>query len=84
MNDRSGEDASAWIQRENLPFRVLQDPDRSIGTDYGISEASAEKYVANNAEGRRPVVVIDEEGRVLRVLPDVRTVEDQAAALSDL
>ena len=60
------------------------DPDRAIGTAYGISDPSAEKYVANNAEGRRPAVLIDEEGKVALILPDLRTVEEQVAILGDL
>ncbi len=84
MNDKSSEDAAAWIGREGLPFRSLADPDRSIGLAYGISSPGVDKYVANNAAGRRPAVVIDEDGRVLKILPDLMTVDDQAAALSEL
>lgn len=84
MNDRSPEEASAWVTREALPFPILSDPDRTIGTMYNISTPTAEKYVANNAEGRRPAVVIDEQGTVIRVLPDLMTIADQAAALADL
>ena len=84
MNDRSPEEAAAWVEREGLPFQVLSDPGRNIGTAYGISQPNAEKYVANNAEGRRPAVVLDEEGRVLRLLPDLRTVEEQTGILASL
>ena len=84
MNDRSAEDAAAWIERENLPFRVLVDTGRVIGTAYGISQPTAEKYVANNAEGRRPAVLIDEQGTVALTLSDLRTVEEQMEALNGL
>lgn len=84
VNDKSSEDAADWVGREDLPFRSLADPDRSIGLAYGISSPDVEKYVANNADGRRPVVVIDEEGRVLKVLPDIMSVDDQVSALAEL
>ncbi len=84
VNDRDAADASAWVEREALPFRVLVDSDRSIGLAYGISEPSVEKYVANNAEGRRPAVLIDEQGNVAMTLPDLRTVDDQLEALKAL
>ena len=60
------------------------DPDRSIGIAYGMSLAEDERYVANRAEGRRPAVIIDKEGVVLKVLPDLMTVEGQMEALAGL
>ena len=80
MNDKDGESARAWIEKEQLPFTVLLDPDRSVGTAYGMSDPSSERYVANNAEGRRPAVVIDESGKILAWEPDMNSV-DQIYAL---
>lgn len=74
MNDKDAESARAWIEKEQLPFVVLLDPDRRVGIAYGMSDASAERYVANNAEGRRPAVVIDEAGRIAAWEPDMNTV----------
>ncbi len=75
MNDKDAESAKAWIEKEHLPFAVLLDQDWSVGIAYGMSEASAERYVANNAEGRRPAVVIDEAGLIAAWEPDMNTVE---------
>lgn len=75
MNDKDAESARAWIEKEGLPFAVLLDPDWSVGIAYGMSEATAERYVANNAEGRRPAVVIDEDGLIAAWEPDMNTVE---------
>lgn len=75
MNDKDAESARAWIEKEELPFVVLLDADRAIGTAYGMSDPSAERYVANAAEGRRPAVVIDEEGLILAWEPDINTVD---------
>ena len=84
VNDRSPEDAAAWVEREGLPYRVLSDPDRAMGLAYGISKPDAERYVANNAEGRRPAVIIDEQGKVLRVLPDLMSPAQQLEILQDI
>jgi peroxiredoxin len=84
VNDGGPEAARNWIAREDLPFPVLVDADRSVATAYGIARPDAEKYVANNAEGRRPAVIVDEEGRVIEVLPDLMTVEQQLEELAKL
>ena len=75
MNDKDAESARAWVEKENLPFSVLMDTNRSVGIQLGISEASSEKYVANNADGRRPAVVIDEHGLIIAWEPDMNSVE---------
>ena len=75
MNDKDAESARTWIEKEELPFVVLLDVDRTIGTAYGMSDPSAERYVANATEGRRPAVVIDEEGLILAWEPDINTVD---------
>ena len=75
MNDKDAESARTWIEKEELPFVVLLDADRAVGTAYGMSDPSAERYVANAAEGRRPAVVIDEEGLILAWEPDINTVD---------
>lgn len=84
MNDRDAESARAWIEKEGLPFAVLLDADRSVGIAYGMSEATAERYVANNAEGRRPAVVIDEDGRIAAWEPDMNAVEQIDALIARL
>ncbi|MEK7216212.1 MAG: peroxiredoxin [Chloroflexota bacterium] len=81
LNDRPAAEQREWVEREGLPFRVLSDPDRAIARAYGIWEEGAERYVANNGGGRRPAVLVDEQGKVAMVLPDLMTVEDDLAAL---
>jgi len=75
MNDKGHETAREWIERENLPFSVLLDVDRKVGISFGISDASSDRYVANNADGRRPAVAVDEFGRIVAWEPDMNTVE---------
>ncbi len=84
VNDRDQESARAWVERESLPFPVLLDKERSIAIAYGMSKAGDERYLANSADGRRPAVIIDEEGLILRLLPDLATVDAQMETLASL
>ena len=84
VNDRDQESVQAWVEQEDLPFPVILDDERSIAIAYGMSEVGAEGYLSNPAEGRRPGVVINEEGLVLMLLPDLATVEGQLEALYSL
>ncbi len=84
VNDRDQESARAWVERESLPFPVLLDKGRSIALAYGMSKAGDERYLANPAEGRRPAVIIDEDGLILRLLPDLATVDGQTETLASL
>ena len=84
VNDRDQESASAWVERECLPFPVIVDKDRSIAIAYGMSRAGDARYLANPAEGRRPAVIIDEEGLILKLLPDLATVDGQTETLAGL
>ena len=84
VNDRDQESARAWVERENLPFPVILDKDRSIAIAYGMSKAGDERYLANPADGRRPAVIIDEDGSILKLLPDLATVDGQNEILASL
>ena len=75
MNDKGHETAREWIERENLPFSILLDVDRKVGISFGISDEASDRYVANNADGRRPAVAVDEFGRIVAWEPDMNTVE---------
>ena len=84
VNDQDQESVRAWAEEENLPFPIILDKDRSIAIAYGMSNAGDERYLANPAEGRRPAVIIDKEGLILKLLPDLATVDGQAEALANL
>ncbi len=84
VNDRDQESVRAWVEKESLPFPVILDSERAIAIAYGMSKSGDERYLANPAEGRRPAVIIDEEGLVLRWLPDLATVDGQMEALAGL
>ena len=72
------------MEKENLPFPVILDDERTIAVAYGMSKSDDEPYLANSAEGRRPAVIVDINGLVLRWLPDLATVEEQIKVLSSL
>jgi peroxiredoxin len=84
VNDRDGEANRAWVAELGFPFPVLLDPDRAIAIAYGMSKIGDERYLINPEGGRRPAVIIDEGGRVLQLLPDLATVEQQLEALRGL
>ena len=84
VNDQDQESVRSWVEKENLPFPVILDNERMIGVAYGMSKAGDERYLADPAEGRRPAVIVDEEGLVLKWLPDLATVEGQMEVHSSL
>ena len=84
VNDRNQESIRSWVEKERLPFPVILDNERMIAVAYGMSKAGDERYLADPAEGRRPAVIVDEEGLVLKWLPDLATVEGQMQVLSSL
>ena len=84
VTDRDEESARAWVERESLPFPVILDKERSIAIAYGMSRVGDERYLANPAEGRRPAVIIDEAGTILKLLPDLATVDGQIDILEAL
>ena len=75
INDKDPEKARSWVDEQELPFTVLLDTDRKVGIAYGMSESGAERYVANASEGRRPAVVIDEDGLIAAWEPDMNNVD---------
>jgi peroxiredoxin Q/BCP len=64
MNDGAADASKSWCEKESLPFSILMDPSRDVGIAYGMSSASSERYLIKPEEGRRPAVVIDEEGKI--------------------
>ncbi|MQF67835.1 peroxiredoxin family protein, partial [SAR202 cluster bacterium AD-802-F09_MRT_200m] len=84
VNDQDQESIRSWVEKERLPFPVILDNERMIAVAYGMSKAGDERYLADPTEGRRPAVIVDEEGLVLKWLPDLATVEGQMQVLSSL
>ena len=75
---------SAIGQSGKIFLFQLFSTERSIALAYGMSNAGDERYLAKPAEGRRPAVIIDEEGLILKLLPDLATVDGQTETLASL
>ena len=80
IHDGSLDAAQEWSTKERLPFAILNDPDRKVGIELGMSDADSERYVRDPSEGRRPAVVIDEQGVICAWEPDM----NDTAQIADL
>jgi peroxiredoxin len=74
MHDGSLDVAREWVEKERLPFAVLNDPGRLVGSSVGMADPDAERYVKDPSEGRRPAVVIDEQGAIFAWEPDMNDI----------
>jgi thioredoxin-dependent peroxiredoxin len=68
-----------FIKKYNLPFPLLLDPDRKIATTYGAANG-----IPILGLDKRITYVIDEEGRVLKVYPNVDPSIHAKQILADL
>ncbi len=62
----SADSHAKFIQKYNLPFPLLLDPDRKIAAAYGAANG-----IPILGLNRRITFVIDEQGKILKVYPDV-------------
>lgn len=69
----------AFIQKYNLPFPLLLDPDKKIATEYGAANG-----IPILGLDRRITYVIDEKGNVLKVYPNVDPSTHAIEILNDL
>ena len=75
INDKGARAAREWVEKEQLPFTVLQDEGRKIGIAFEMSDPEGDRYVRKSEEGRRPAVVIDEDGYILAWEQDMNSEE---------
>jgi len=68
-----------FIQKYNLPFSLLLDPDKKIATAYGAANG-----IPILGLDRRITYVIDEKGNVLKVYPNVDPSTHAIEILNDL
>jgi thioredoxin-dependent peroxiredoxin len=69
----------AFIQKYGLPFPLLLDPDKKIATEYGAANG-----IPILGFDRRITYVIGEDGRILKVYPNVDPSAHSAQILSDI
>ncbi|MGO9057122.1 MAG: peroxiredoxin [Candidatus Binataceae bacterium] len=62
----SAQSHAAFIQKYNLPFPLLLDPDKKIATAYGAANG-----IPILGLNRRITFVIDEHGKIIKVYPQV-------------
>jgi thioredoxin-dependent peroxiredoxin len=68
-----------FIKQYNLPFPLLLDPDKKIATSYGVANG-----IPILGLDKRVTYVIDEEGRILKVYPNVDPSIHATQILADL
>ena len=77
----SVEENKRFAADQGFPFRLLSDPDRTVGRTYGVVRADGDQYAAY---AMRHSFLIDPEGVIARVY-DVHDVNGHAAeVLADL
>jgi len=75
----SSEAHRKFIKKYNLPFPLLLDPDRKIATSYGAANG-----IPILGLDKRITYVIDEDGRILKVYPNVDPSVHASQILADL
>jgi peroxiredoxin Q/BCP len=75
----SSEAHRKFIKKYSLPFPLLLDPDRKIATNYGAANG-----IPILGLDKRITYVIDEEGRILKVYPNVDPSVHATQILADL
>jgi peroxiredoxin Q/BCP len=69
----------AFIKKYNLPFSLLLDPDRKIATNYGAANG-----IPILGLDKRITYVIDEDGRIFKVYPNVDPSQHATQILADM
>ena len=54
IHDGSLDAARQWVEKGQLPFAVLNDPDRRVGIELGMSALDGERYVKDPSDGKGP------------------------------
>ncbi len=71
-----------FIDKYDLPFRLLADPDKKVVNDYGVW--GLKKFMGREYDGtHRTTFVIDEKGKIEHVIDKVKT-KDHAQQIFDL
>jgi thioredoxin-dependent peroxiredoxin len=75
----SAENHKSFIEKYNLPFPLLLDPDKKIAKEYGAANG-----IPILGFDRRITYVIGEDGRILKVYPSVDPSVHSGEILSDI
>lgn len=72
------EDNAAFAEKFSFPFRLLSDPDRAMGLDYGAAQSATEGYA------KRISYLIGPDGRIEKAYPKVYPASHPDEVLADL
>jgi peroxiredoxin Q/BCP len=72
------EDNAAFAKKHNFPFLLMSDTDRKSGLAYGACDSAKAQYA------ERISYLIDEQGRILRIYPQVDPRIHAAEVIADL
>jgi peroxiredoxin Q/BCP len=75
----SSEAHQKFIKKYNLPFPLLLDPDKKIATEYGVANG-----IPILGLDKRVTYVIDEDGKILKVYPNVDPAIHATQILADM
>ena len=73
----SVEDNAAFAQKFAFPFRLLSDPDRAMGLDYGAAQSATEGFA------KRISYLIGPDGRIEKAYPKVYPASHPEEVLAD-
>ena len=71
-------------RKSSFRSRYLNDPDRRVGIELGMSALDGERYVKDPSDGKRPAVVIDEHSVICEWEPDMNHTDQIAKLLERL
>lgn len=74
----SVEDNAAFAAKFGFPFRLLSDPDRAMGLDYGAAQTSGDGYA------KRISFLIGPDGRIEKCYPKVFPASHPDEVLADV
>ena len=68
-----------FAKKYHVPFPLLADADRKVATDYGVLTSHLGLHYA-----KRTTFLIDPQGKIAKIYPDVDPEKNSAQVLSDL
>ncbi len=72
-----------FIEKYNLPFTLIADTDKKVINAYGVW--GPKKFMGKTFDGiHRTTFIIDEQGKIIKIIPKVKTKEHAQQILNEL
>ncbi len=72
-----------FIEKYNLPFTLIADTDKQVINAYGVW--GPKKFMGKTFDGiHRTTFIIDEQGKIIKIIPKVKTKEHAQQILNEL